>query len=233
MLPPQRRRTPSPPLLRQRQHFRRIRTLGCGRFGPTENRQNRSAARSSDQVYHASIQHQGSSPPCTTVPHRLPSVSGREVRSSLGIRTSPYRLAGPLSFQYRSPPWLGAVCGCLCFVVSSACVCSCLFARAGRRFRSCCPASSLPVFACVHMLSSQSQASGLCLPSAARLCAIYTSSCGTLVCHVAGCPLSCSRWCAGALAQGGFKRGAEGGQGGAEMETERSAQKARRPGSPV
>ena len=40
---------------------------------------------------------------------------------------------------------------------------------------------------CVHMLSSQSQASGcahgLCLPSAARLCAVYTSSCGTLVCH--------------------------------------------------
>ena len=58
-----------------------------------------SAARSSDQVYHASIQHQGSSPPCTTVPHRLPSVSGREVRSSLGIRTSPYRLAGPIVFQ--------------------------------------------------------------------------------------------------------------------------------------
>ena len=104
-----------------------------------------SAARSSDQVYHASIQHQGSSPPCTTVPHRLPSVSGREVRSSLGIRTSPYRLAGPLSFQYRSPPRVGAVCGCLCFVVSSARVCSCLFARAGRRSRSCFPASSLPL----------------------------------------------------------------------------------------
>ena len=104
-----------------------------------------SAARSSDQVYHASIQHQGSSPPCTTVPHRLPSVSGREVRSSLGIRTSPYRLAGPLSFQYRSPPRVGAVCGCLCFVVSSARVCSCLFARAGRHFRSCFPASSLPL----------------------------------------------------------------------------------------
>ena len=31
--------------------------------------------------------------------------------------------------------------------------------------------------------------------------------------------------CAGELAQGGFKRGAEGGQGGAEMEMERSAQK--------
>ena len=39
MLPPQRRRTPSPPLLRQRQHFQRIRTLGCGRFLRTENSQ--------------------------------------------------------------------------------------------------------------------------------------------------------------------------------------------------
>ena len=38
--------------------------------------------------------------PCaTTVPRRLPAVSGREVRSSLGIRTSPYRLAGPIVFQ--------------------------------------------------------------------------------------------------------------------------------------
>ena len=63
-----------------------------------------SAARSSDQVYHASIQHQGSSPPCTTVPHRLPSVSGREVRSSLGIRTSPYRLAGPLCISAVASP---------------------------------------------------------------------------------------------------------------------------------
>ena len=44
-------------------------------------------------------------------------------------------------------------------------------------------------------------------------------------------------FCAGALAQGGFKRGAErgaeGGQGGAEMEMELGAQKARRPGSTV
>ena len=40
-------------------------------------------------------------------------------------------------------------------------------------------------------------------------------------------------FCAGALAQGGFKRSAEGGQGGAEMEMELGAQKARRPGSPV
>ena len=40
-------------------------------------------------------------------------------------------------------------------------------------------------------------------------------------------------FCAGALAQGGFKRSAEGGQGGAEMEMELGAQKARRPVSPV
>ena len=103
-----------------------------------------SAARSSDQVYHASIQHQGSSPPCTTVPHRSPSVRSRGTQllghthvAMPSGRTSEFSVqVAPMSGGSVRVLVLCCVVGARLFVF----VCA-----RGASSRSCFPASSLPL----------------------------------------------------------------------------------------